>query len=476
MTDSRPVWQWSAVELAEATTAGSLSAVDAVGSAISQMREANGALNAVVDDLSDAAMTEAEALDTHFARNGPKGPLHGVPVTIKENIDQTGRATPNGVTAYQSVIAPGDAPVVSNLRNAGAVVIGRTNTPEFSFRATTVNELHGRTYSPWNDRTSSGGSSGGASSAVMSGMGALAHGNDIGGSLRFPAFCTGAATVKPGLGRVPAYNPSATAERGALAQVMSVQGLIAREVRDVRLGMQSLIAYDPHDPWQVPMPFAGPGIDGSIRVAFTRNTFEFDLHPAVSTALDTAAETLSRAGYDVVEIEPPMIREAGEEAYKCLIGETLEMLGPQIRAHGSRTINDYFDLNARLFEPYSGTDLQNAMARRACFTRAWSVFLHDWPLVLTPFLPTPPYDWDRDVQGEDGLMEVLGAAHYSYAMNFMGLPAGIISAGVHEGLPVGVQIVGRRWREDLILDACEAVESSVGVMAHRLFERGLNLP
>ena len=128
--------------------------------------------------------------------------------------------------------------MVRNLKQAGAIVIGRTNTPEFSFRATTANELHGRTFSPWNDWATAGGSSGGASAATMMGYGPIAHGNDIGGSLRFPSTACGACTVKPGLGRVPAYNPSATVERGMLAQIMSVQGVIAREIKDVRLALQ----------------------------------------------------------------------------------------------------------------------------------------------------------------------------------------------------------------------------------------------
>src|SRR5206468_12595927 len=133
---------------------------------------------------------------------------------------------------------------------AGAIIIGRTNTPEFSFRGTTVNELHGRTFNPWNDTASAGGSSGGAAAGVMMGYGPIAHGNDIGGSLRFPAYACGAATVKPGLGRVPAYNPSAGAERGKLAQVMCVQGEISREVRNVRMAMSALVGYDAGEPRQ----------------------------------------------------------------------------------------------------------------------------------------------------------------------------------------------------------------------------------
>ncbi len=469
MTDPRPPWQWSATELAQAIAEKEITSTEAVTGAVERMAEVNGHLNAVVDDLSEAALAEAASHDETQARSGPIGPLHGVPVTIKENVDQKGRATPNGVTAFKDVIAPDDAPVVANLKAAGAIVIGRTNTPEFSFRGTTVNELHGRTHNPWNTEASAGGSSGGASAAVAAGIGALGHGNDIGGSLRFPSYACGVATVKPGLGRTPAYNPSAPAERGLLAQIMSVQGVIAREVRDVRLGMQSLIRYDARDPWMVEMPFDGPALEGPIPVAFTKNTFEFDLHPAVEAALDTAREALADAGYVVEEVEPPLLREAAIAGARCLFGEAKVLMDADVRKYGSDTVVQIFDGYYDYFAPFEGDELIRAMADRNRFSRAWSLFLQDYPLVLTPFLPNPIFTWDRDAQGPDGVKEVLGSALYSYAMNFLGLPAGIVPVNHNDGLPIGVQLVGRRFREDLILDAAEAIETRVGVMAKRLW-------
>lgn len=465
------LWQASACDLAEAIASKKVSSLEAVEATIARMRATNPKINAVVDDLGDEALKEATALDEVMAKSGPVGPLHGVPVTIKENIDQTGRPTPNGVAAFKDIIAPADSPVVTNLKKAGAIVIGRTNTPEFSFRATTDNELHGRTFNPWNDWASAGGSSGGASAAVMSGMGAIAHGNDIGGSLRYPSAATGATTVKPGLGRVPAYNPSASEERGLLAQLMSVQGVIAREVRDVRLAMRSLIAYDAHDPWMVPMPFDGPSEEGPVKVAFTRNTFDFEMHPAVEAALLTARDALVDAGYEVTEIEPPLVMEGATEGAKTLFGEVKLLFGDDVRKYGSETINQIFDDYFDYFEPYEGKDLMLAMARRSHYLREWLLFLEDYPLVLTPFLPLPTYEWDRDAQGRDGVIELLGAGMYSILMNFLGLPAGNIAANENDGLPVSVQIVGRRFREDMILDACEAVEQRVGVMAKTLFAR-----
>ena len=465
------IWQLSACEIAARITAGELSSSEVVTANVERMHARNPAMNAVVDDLGDAAIEEAAALDRTFATDGPVGPLHGVPVTIKENIDQRGRATPNGVPAFKDVIAPDDSPFVRNLKAAGAVIIGRTNTPEFSFRGTTDNPLHGRTFNPWNDWASAGGSSGGASSAVMSGMGAIAHGNDIGGSLRFPAAATGAATVKPGLGRTPAYNPSQAAERGLLAQLTSVQGVICREVRDVRLAMQSAIAHDPNDPWQVPMPWAGPQLDAPIPVGFTKETYGVDLHPAVEAALDNAVAALRDAGYAVEEIEVPNVFDIGKEAMRTLLGETKVLTLPTMREHGSVEFNRYFDHCFEIAPPYEGDELLQAFARRSTYTRQWTRLLAHYPMVLTPFLMAPTYAHARDYEGREGAEEIMHKGFYSFAMNFMGLPAGNVSANENDGLPVGVQLVGQRFREDLILDALEAVEARVGVMAKRLFAR-----
>ncbi|MEM7521016.1 MAG: amidase [Pseudomonadota bacterium] len=473
MKDSA-LWQLSACDVSSRIASGDLSAREAVGACVERMAARNGAMNAVVDDLSDQAMAEAARLDEMQASSGVVGPLHGVPITIKHNIDQKGRASPNGVEAFKDIIAPDDSPFVANLRRAGAVIIGRTNTPEFSFRATTDNPMYGRTYNPWNDWASAGGSSGGASSAVMSGMGSIAHGNDIGGSLRFPAFCTGAATVKPGLGRTPAYNPSQVDERGILAQITSVQGVICREVRDVRLAMQSAIAYSPQDPWQVPMPWDGPAIEGPIKVGFTTETYGFDIHPAVTQALNTARDALTDAGYVVEEIETPNVLETGNAATRALFGETNALTGDVIRQFGSPEFNAYFNHCYDIAPPDEGKDLLLAYSRRSAHIRDWQVLMADYPLVLTPFLLQPTYAHARDYEGREGAEDIMLRGFYSFAMNYMGLPAGNVPANYNDGLPVGVQIVSRRFREDLILDACEAIESRVGVMAAHLFASDAN--
>ena len=465
------LWKFGAFKTAELIRKKEITSEEAVSSSIERIKSKNPKLNAVVDDLSEEAIKEAKSMDEISNKGEIRGPLHGVPITIKENIDQKGYATPNGLVALKDLIAPGNAPVVDNLKKAGAIIIGRTNTPEFSMRGTTDNVLHGRTLNPWNDWASPGGSSGGASAAVMSGMGALAHGNDIAGSLRIPSTATGATTVKPGLGRVPAYNPSQTQERGLVAQLMSVQGLIAREVKDVRLGMKSLIKYDPRDPWMVEVPFESPELEKPIKIGYTKETLGEELDPAVERALDNAKEALEDAGYILEEIQLPEFKEASTFSARTLFGEIKALHQKDYEAYGSETFNEIANNYFQLTEPFQGNDLFLGMAKRSYFFRLWNLFFQKYPLVLTPFLLYQTYEWNRDAQGLDGTKEVLAGMFYAHTMNYLGIPAGVVSANYNDGLPVGVQIISSRYREDWILNACEEIETRIGVMAEKLFSR-----
>ncbi len=302
-----PIWQWSALATAAAIRSGAISSVEVTEAHIARMRAINPKLNAVVVDLSDEALNAAKAADQARSKGRELGLLHGVPITIKENVDYEGRPNPNGVPVQMNIIAPSDAPVVRNLKKAGAVVLGLTNTPEFSFRGFTDNPLHGLTLNPWDPEITCGGSSGGAGSAVAAGIGTIAHGNDIGGSLRWPAHCNGIATIKPTQGRIPAFNQSASAERPMLAHLMSAQGPLARSVGDVRLALEVMCQRDPRDPWWVPAPLAGPKPKGPIKVALAKLPDDMNVDPSVRSALRRAADHLERAGYRVSEVEVPDI-------------------------------------------------------------------------------------------------------------------------------------------------------------------------
>ena len=469
MTDE--LWQKSACELAEGIARRQFSCGEVMASVAGRIRAKNKALNAIVYDYTEEALAEARRADQDLASGRQRGPLHGVPVTIKENVDQQGKPTPNGLPAFETVIAPDDAPVVANLRRAGAIIVGRTNTPELSMRATTDNPLHGRTLNPWHPDASPGGSSGGAGAAAAAGFGPIHHGNDIGGSLRFPAFANGLSTVKPTPGRIPAYNPSATAERGLLAQLMSVQGAICREVRDVRLATRVMAARDARDPWWVPAPFDGEPLPAPIRVAVTRNAHGYPMHADINRALEQAAGWLAAAGYAVEEVEPPPITEPARAWFSVAVAEMKVLLFPTARQHGSKTIQDIFDWYEQLANAVDAQGYMLGVAERTRMTRQWSVFLEAHPLVLTPFFMRPLYSWNYDAQGLAQTKDLFDAAIYSYGVNYLGLPAGVVPVGLVEGLPAGVQIVGRRFREDLILDAMAAVEAQAGVLTRTLWAR-----
>ena len=468
---SQPIWQWSAMDTAAGIRAGKITAQEAVDAAIQRMADTNATVNAVTVDLSEEAMAAAREADGVVESGVALGPLHGVPVTIKENVDQVGQATTNGVPGYADVVAKEDSPVVANLRRAGAIVIGRTNTPEFSLRWFTDNPLRGLTRNPWNHGVTPGGSSGGAAAACALGMGAIAHGNDLGGSLRYPAYACGLATIRPSLGRVPAYNPTAAEERPPILQLMSVQGPIAREVRDVRLALGAMAQHDARDPWWVPAPLDGPRLDPPIKVAVTKTPAGIACHGAVATAIDQAASHLADAGYAVAAVNPPLVAEIAENWRTLLMTDTKVMMEASIREHGSRDINQVIDDYLAASNPRDGEGYIRALADRTRLLRAWSVFMEDYPLVLAPVSQVPPFPQGEDLKGTARVRQMLDEQSMLYGVNALGLPAAAVPTGLHDGLPMGVQIIGPRLREDLCLDAAEAVERATGILAQQLWSR-----
>ena len=466
------LWRLGAVNTAEGIRQKQFSAVEVLDSVLERIAVRNPGLNAIVDDCSEEAQTAARVADRTLARGEPIGPLHGVPITIKTNVDQAGRATSNGLPVLKDAIASEDAPVVANLRKSGAIIVGRTNTPELSMRATTDNPLHGRTFNPWDTEASPGGSSGGAGAAAAAGFGAIHHGNDIGGSLRFPSSACGVSTVKPGFGRVPAYNPSATGERGILAQLMSVQGASCREVCDVRLATEVMAGEDPRDPWWVPVPFSLPAVrPGELRVGFTTESFGYPIDPEVVSMVEACAEILRDTGYQVEQVDCPSMAEAAAGWFDVAVYEVQQTLDPIARAHGSETVKNIFDWYYTLGELVDADGYRVGIADRTRLTRQWNVFLDEYPLLLSPFLMQPTFAWDYDARGEANTHDLFRSAIYSAGINYLSLPAGVVPGGFTGGLPAGVQIIGRRFREDLILDAMQAIEAAVGVLAFELWDR-----
>jgi amidase len=328
------LWQLDATDLAHLIRTGRASAREAVTSVLSRVDAVNPKLNAIVRRLDEEALAAADAADAARARGEALGPLHGVPVTTKVNVDQKGLPNDNGVPAYRDVIAQYDAPVVANLRSAGAIILGRTNTPSFSMRAFANNALHGHTLNPRDPEISPGGSSGGAGACAISGMGPIAHGNDIAGSVRIPAYCCGTVGLRVSLGRVPAFNLSAASPRPIGGQLMSVQGPLTRTIRDCRLALAAMARGDDRDTRWVPAPLVGAPPLRPIRVALVPEVPGGFTHPAQSEAVRTAGRHLAAAGYAVDEILPP----DSEAIIACwhAIGanDVFRGLGSAIEEHG----------------------------------------------------------------------------------------------------------------------------------------------
>ncbi|WIW46876.1 amidase family protein [Bradyrhizobium sp. 62B] len=467
-----PAWQWSAVETAAAIRSGAISAVETVEAHLERMRAVNPKLNAVVVDLSEEALRAAHTADKQRAKGGALGALHGVPITIKENVDYEGRPNFNGVPANKDLIAPSDAPVVRNLKKAGAIVIGLTNTPEFSFRGFTDNPLHGLTLNPWDPDITCGGSSGGAGSAVAAGIGTIAHGNDIGGSLRWPAHCNGVATIKPTQGRIPAFNASATAERPMLAHLMSAQGPLARHVADVRLALEVMSQRDPRDPWWVPAPLVGEKPKGPIKVALAKIPADMDVDPSVSAALRQAADHLERSGYRVSEVEVPDISGVWQTWCDIITNETVVM---QEASMLKVTSEDFHKAWGGMKAKANVLDLKawmQATAARNGHIRAWQLFFEDYPIVLAPTTVKPTPGPREDTVSAERVREIFwGEIRFISAINVLGLPGAVVPVALHDGKPIGVQLIAGRYREDLALDAAAAIEKRAGVLTRQLWER-----
>ncbi|MDO9709201.1 amidase [Paracraurococcus lichenis] len=447
-------WRWDAADIARAIRLGALSAKEATQDALARLAAVNPAINAVVDPLPDLALAAAEAADAARSRGEALGPLHGVPVTVKVNADMGGRATTNGVVAFKDAIAPEDSAVVGNLRKAGAIVIGRTNTPAFSWRWFTDNDLHGKTLNPWSAGHTPGGSSGGAGAAVAAGIGAVAHGNDIGGSVRYPAYACGVAGLRPSLGRIPAYNPGAKQERSLSAQILSTQGPLARRVRDLRLALEAMAAPDWRDPWQAPVPLEGPPLPR--RVALCADPAGTGVHPAVAAAVRAAGEALERAGYVVEEAAPPGFAAVAADWDAFIHAEATVFMAEGFRSLADAKARAIFGVMGERDLP-ALPDYMRLLAARATHQRAWAAWMQERPLLVIPTSAEPPFPQGLD---ETDFARVIRAQQPLFPTVLLGLPSVSVPTGVAEGLPMGVQVVAPRWREDLALAAAEAIEAA----------------
>lgn len=459
------LWRKSATELAGLIAHKTVSSVEVIEAHLARIEAINPTVNAIVRVLGDDARNAAKKADEMVARGESLGPLHGVPFTVKENIDMAGLPTTWGVKALAQAIAPVDAPVVERMRAAGGIPIGRTNLPDMGLRVHTDSSLHGLTRNPWNLGRTVGGSSGGEAAALATGMSPIGLGNDIGGSLRNPANACGIASIKPSAGRIADASVVPSQDRLLAVQMMQTQGPMARCVRDVRLGLEILIGAHPRDPISFDMPLIGKKLSRPIRIAVVAAPPGGSCDPAITAVVRRAADALSNAGYDVVDACPPRYEEAVAVWGRFLMGDfgaILPQLMPFMGADAT-TLLKAFNAVTPPFE--NAAAMSHLLVARDGIAREWSQFLAVHPLILSPTWTQLPFAHGFDVATPEGTAATMEMIRPVVPTNLLGLPSACVPAGRDSatGLPIGVLLGGQRNREDLCLDAAEVVEAQLGL-------------
>jgi amidase len=451
------LWRLSAVDLASLIRSKKISAHEAAAAALERLDAVNPAINAVVDHRPEDVLRQASAVDAALARGEDQGPLTGVPVTVKVNIDQQGFATTNGLKLQRDAIATANSPVIDNLRKSGAVILGRTNCPAFSYRWFTTNLIHGDTKNPRDPSVTPGGSSGGAGAAVAAGIGHIAHGTDIAGSIRYPAYACGVHGLRPTVGRIAAFNPGLP-ERTIGPQISAVSGPLARTIGDLRIALAAMSGKDFRDPWWVPAPLEGPPI--AKRAALCLNPDGLETVSEVKAALADAGKRLERAGWSVEEIATtPPLREAAEHQTKLWLGDGYEAQLEAAEREGDPGALACLRGNRSKVFPFDAAAFSKALTRRATLMRQWLEFFEKYAVLLMPVSAELPFPDGLDRKDDASFARVWRAQLTQIAIPFLGLPGLTVSTGLVGRIPVGVQIVSGRFREDLCLAAGEAIEA-----------------
>ena len=452
--------QASASELRRRLDRRDLSARELIEATLARIEEKNGAVNAVVT-LDPTALDQARALDERMAQGGPVGPLHGLPVGIKDVTPVAGVRTTYGSPLYADHVPAEDAEVVRRLRAAGAVILGKTNTPEFATGANTFNEVFGRTCNPWNLERSAGGSTGGGAAGVATGMIALAEGTDLGGSLRIPAAFCGVVGLRPSPGLVPTW-PS-----DYLWDSMQVTGPIARRAEDVALALQAIAGPSPRSP--IAQPTAGrdfvaavAGASGrGLRVAYTPDLARMGIDPAVESVCRSAAFELRQAGASVDEIDLDL--GYAKDAFLLLRGYWM------VAQHRSRLdrraqFGDNLRGNVERALAHTTIELGEAETRRSRVWEDLRRLFERVDLLLTPCVAVPPFpvtqNYPDSIAGRP-MQTYIDWIAPTFVLSLAGLPIASVPAGLdREGLPVGLQIVGPPQGEEAVLAMARLVQEA----------------
>ncbi len=458
---SNDLWRFSATELVQALRTKQVSSREVVQAHLARIENINADVNAITQVLSEEALAAADEADEAVAEGQDLSALHGLPITVKENIDVAGSVTSFGVVAYKDSVAKHDAPVVRHLKRAGAIVIGRTNMPDFGMRWHTDNALHGPTINPWDPVRTTGGSSGGEGAALASGMSPLGIGNDMGGSTRQPAINCGVAGLRPTTGRVSRVMSRIFDDPPLFyEQVACVNGPMARKVSDLRLALTVLEQPDPGDPIWTPAA-APPSPRGRVRrVGLVKDPSGEGLDPGVALALSKATTLLQEVGYTVEDIDPPMIEEAEEtiqRLYETELGSYLDDLLPMVSPDAAGI------LTAIVAERPDAARYRDAIAARHRIAAAWSLLMQEFPLILGPVSTMEPFKVGYDRGGAEVMWRLIRSFRLTELCNLLGLPSVAVPVLLHDGVPQGVQLIGRRFDDLRCLEGAESIEQGFAI-------------
>lgn len=459
--DKADLYFMPATEMSKLIRAKEISPVELTEIFLERIAELNPKLNAFCTLTPKMAREQAKAAEQAIMQGETNAPLLGLPVSVKDLIITKGVRTTRGSLLYEHDVPTEDAPVVERVKAAGAVILGKTNTPEFGWKGATDNRIFGATRNPWNLERTPGGSSGGASAQVAAGMGPLAIGTDGAGSVRIPCSFTGLFGIKPSVGRVPVYPTSAT---GDLSHV----GPMTRTVADAALLLNVMAGPDERDRTSLPADDtdylavvaqgAAEGLRG-LRVAWSSNLGYSPVEPEVLELTERAARRFSELGAEVEEAHPGF-------------ANPLAILGALFFGNVTASLSPYLPEKADLLDPglrkitedarqLSGIDFGKALQGRAALWDTVRRFFSRYDLLLTPTVPLPAFELGingpTEVAGQS--VASLGWTPFTYPFNLTGQPAASVPCGFSQGLPVGLQIVGRRFADATVMRAAAAFEA-----------------
>jgi Asp-tRNA(Asn)/Glu-tRNA(Gln) amidotransferase A subunit family amidase len=452
----------SAVEMAQQVRKKAISPVELVEAHLAKIERLNPGLNAFVEVDPERVCREARIAEREAMSGKQLGPLHGVPISIKSSIAAAGYRWEAGTRLREGIVAANDAPLVSRLRAAGAIILGVTNTPELLMAWETDNLLYGRTNNPWDLRRTPGGSSGGEAAAIASGMSAGGIGSDGGGSIRVPAHFSGICGLKPTPGRIPStghFPPS-----GGPFAMLGVVGPMTRTIADLKLLFDVMQGADDGDSCAAPVPVRWPNEveTRDLHIGYFEDDGRTPATSETRIAVQHAADALKRGGFQVEAFRPEGLEEARELWKKFFVKVGGMLIAPMFKGREqdqSPILRQFLDWSAA--EPeLTGHSLLDAWIGRDDIRAKFLAQMEKFPILLCPAAAIPAFHHgERHWQIDGKTVHYLDAWSYAEWFNLLGNPAAVVPVGHSaEGLPIGVQIIGRPWQEEQVLAVAAAVE------------------